>query len=1162
MNTRRDPQKSWPLADEQEPLNNSWRKSASRPLLSLSAVLSLPINRLSVTAPPARAAESLSLPLDLADAIESLGASLSNSSTHAWRSALMATFAVLIHRYSGDEDTDLEIIARPGTGSDMPTNVSRLQSCAMPWPVRLAGDLTFSEIVQQVARVFCEGDVVPSRSTTSTSPRPLREDCCNNDPCSHFEIRESSASLLGVRQTPVLRDGSTPSEDVGPSNEIALRFDRRDQGVDCTIEYNAELFDAGTAGRILGHYMVLLRGIVASPDQRISTLSLLTETERRQLLEEWGRSTQSPPETAKRLFHEAFADQASRTPDAVVVEFCGHQLTYGELNARSNQLAHYLRRRGVGPNRLVGLCLERSPELVVGLLGILKAGGAFVPLEPSYPAGQLSELLCETQPAILITHSQLLARLRADGIATVCLDSERDAIAAESTADPAIRLTGENLAMVMFSSGSTGKPKAIPRLHAFQRPGALQRSPFQLNESDRHVLKTSLDSTLLVREVFWPLTTGGRMIIAGPQEGSDTSALLTLLIEHKITIVTLVPSLLRLLVADERLAACSALRHVTCFGEPLPADVEDRFCACLPAVISIAYGTTEAPALTFRQCRGTASRPLGNLGFRNASCEIYVLDAQLQPVPVGIPGELVAGGPGLAVGYLNSGDQTAERFIPHLFVRTPGARLYRTGDRARWRSDGSLEFMGRLDDQIKIRGYRVEPSQVESVLAQHPDVRDAAVVARPNHLEENQLVAFFVSTRDGLTAKELRSHLAEHLPAQMIPSVYIGLKQLPRRPNGKLDRKSLPSHKLNRLPSGQLLVEARNVTEELLASIWCEVLGLDHVSPLDNFFDLGGHSLLAARLLSRITAAFHQILPLRAFFLAPTVRGIAELLRQGADSASWPTLIPIQANGSRPPLFCVAAPNVNALGFVFLARHLGSDQPVYGLQRHNPDNPERFYTQAEYEALAASSIDELNAIWPEGPCLLCGFCEGAHIAFEMARQLSAAGREVALLAMFDTWPVENTVSRFRLRLRGALHAWKKCWRHGRLTNLPNFLRRQIFRLTGYVPGREGSTNGMSPDSIQGLPAELSELAAWKRWEQRMWPGKEFVPPVFDGRITVFRVRRQAFWRVHDEGLGWGSRAAQGVEVYEIPGEHPTFLREPHVRVLAAKLSERLLNISH
>ncbi len=425
---------------------------------------------------------------------------------------------------------------------------------------------------------------------------------------------------------------------------------------------------------MLGHYQVLLR-VVANPEERISALPLLTDAERRQLIEEWNQPAVAAPSSSEKFYHEAFAAQAAKTPDAVAVVFEERRLTFRELDVQSNQLAHFLRRHGVGPDVLVGICLERSPELVVGIARHPESGRGIRPTRAVVPAGAVGTLLSETRPAVVITQSRLLARLPHEGRAVVCLDTEREAIAAESSAALDVRVTGENLAAVIFSSGSTGKPKAIARPHRAHRFSSTMRVAFQLCESDRHVLKTSLDSSLLFLEVFWPLMTGGRMIIAGQQENSDTAALLRLLIDHKITIIALVPSLLRLLVAEAGLEACTSLRHMICFGEPLPVDVEERFCQRLPAALGIFYGTTEAPSLAFRQSRGSGPRPLGNLGYRLGNRQIYILDARLQPVPIGVPGELVAGGPGLAAGYLNGREQTEERFIPHPFSKDPGVPI-------------------------------------------------------------------------------------------------------------------------------------------------------------------------------------------------------------------------------------------------------------------------------------------------------------------------------------------------------------------------------------------------------------------------------------------------------------------------------------------------------
>ncbi len=485
------------------------------------------------------------------------------------------------------------------------------------------------------------------------------------------------------------------------------RFDGR-------IDYNAELFEAATIRRMAGHFPILLRGMLENPEKRISVLPLLTVSEREQLLEDWNRPAAAGPSVPRKFLHEAFESQVAQTPEAIAIISGSERLTYRELDAEANKFANYLRERHVGADVLVGISLERSPELVIALLGILKAGGAYVPLEPSYPPAQLKALVEQVQPALIVTQQRFLRNHTCSRIATLLLDSEQAAIAASASVSPGVRVTGDNLATVIFSSGSTGMPKAIAQRHAAMAHDPRSGAPFEIRASDRHVLKTTLDSTLLVRETFWPLLTGGTMVIAGAGKTADVAPLLKVLREERITLITLVPSLLRLLVDAGGLEACTGLRHVACFGEPLPADLEERFCDTLSAGLWSYYGTTEAPTLALRRCDRGGVRPLGNLGFRIPSKKVYVLDANLEPAPIGVPGELYAGGSNLAIGYLNQPATADARFVRNPFVDDPAARMYRTGDRVRWREDGSLEFIGRVDDQLKIRGYRVEPAEVEA----------------------------------------------------------------------------------------------------------------------------------------------------------------------------------------------------------------------------------------------------------------------------------------------------------------------------------------------------------------------------------------------------------------------------------------------------------------
>ncbi len=704
-----------------------------------------------------------------------------------------------------------------------------------------------------------------------------------------------------------------------------------------------------------------------------------------------------------------FSAQAAATPDAVAIVFDARRITYRELDEQSNKLAHRLRRHGVGPDVPVGLCLGRSPELVAAILAVMKAGGAFVLLEPSLPPAQLAALAAEARPPVLITESRAVERIPRDGRTVLCLDREAAAIAGESPAALDVRVSGENLALILFTSGSTGRPKAVPRLHQAYRFGQWTRSTFQLGESDRHLLKSSLDSSLLPLEVFWPLLTGGRLIIAGVQAKEDTAGLRRLLVDHGITFMALIPSLLRALLQEFGPEACTKLRHVLCFGEPMTADLEECFRRRLPSSsLGILYGTTEAPSLAFRHCRDDGPRPEGNLGYPTHGNEIYILDRWHQLVPIGVQGELCAGGPTLAAGYPGGDERGANRFIPHPFREDPGARLFRTGDRARWRPDGSLEILGRIDDQIKIGGYRIEPAEVEAALVRHPGVREAAVVARPDRDGDDRLVAYLAGRSRGLAVGAVRAHLLSLLPAHMIPSIFVELDRLPRRPNGKLDRRALPSPESGRLESDVAFAATRTPMEATLSPIWSDLLGLERVGIHDDYFELGGTSLKAARLLAAIERACGRHLSLAALYLHPTIARLADLMEASESVESAGSIIALRPGGSRPPLYFTRTMHGGAFVCDPILRSLPPDQPVYAFAYEDTHERERRGSTLEDQAL--SYCDELIAFQPEGSICLAGYSFGGVLAFEMARQLTTRGRRVVLLAILDVGP-DRTMSR-------------------------------------------------------------------------------------------------------------------------------------------------------
>jgi amino acid adenylation domain-containing protein len=600
-----------------------------------------------------------------------------------------------------------------------------------------------------------------------------------------------------------------------------------------------------------------------------------------------------------RFAHELVEAQAGRTPDAVAASFEGESLTYRELDRRANQLARHLRRLGVRPEAVVGICMERSLDLPVAILGVLKAGGACMPLDPAQPIERLAFMLDDARPPVLLTQERLRARLPAGRTHVLFLDAARELADAECAGASQSGVVDGNLAFVFYTSGSTGRPKAVMQSHRrVGQYGGWRESAFGLTADDRHLLKSSIGFTVFLTELFWGLQTGGRVIVAGPGDDQDGGRLVRLVAEHGVTILHVVPSLLRVLLDEPGLDACRSLRHVVCIGEAMPPGLADRLLDRLPVELSVVYGTTEAPTATHRRCvRGGECRGAVTIGRPLPDKELHVLDESMRPVPEGVAGELYVGGR-LSRGYLGRPALTAERFVPNPFGADPGARLYRTHDLVRVLTGGEMEFLGRRDDQIKLRGMRVELGEIQVLLQEHPGVREAAVVARDDQAGERRIAAYYAPEPGAAPAPaELRAHLAERLPAYMVPWALVPLDRLPRLPSGKVDRRSLPAPAAAGARSGY--APPRTPLEETIVGIWADALGAERVGVDDDFFELGGHSLLATRIATRIREAFAVELPLRAIFEQPTVGELADHVQRALDDRAGGGA-PVAAHASGP----------------------------------------------------------------------------------------------------------------------------------------------------------------------------------------------------------------------------------------------------------------------
>ncbi|WP_257454347.1 non-ribosomal peptide synthetase [Archangium lipolyticum] len=853
---------------------------------------------------------------------------------------LYAAFATLLHRYSGQEDF---CIGTPVSGRTHPAteDVVGLLVNTLVLYTRVEPSDSFASLLARVRTTTLEAiahqDVPFERLVRtlgverSTSHTPLFQVM--------FDLIRGEHTLAdvfpGLQAHPVLM----ASHD--SAFNLSLSVFERGEGYSLAIRYSAELFEARTALRMLGHYHQLLAQALRAPDTRVDALPLLTDEERRQLLVEWNDTRADFPRDTS--LHALIEAQVARTPEALAVVSGEGRLTYRELDGRANQLARYLRRLGVGPEVRVGVCAERSLEMVVGLLGVLKAGGAYVPVEPSLPRERLAFMLEDSAVPVLLLQERLRGVLPERTPRCVSLDTGWEEIARESDAPVPGGATAENLAYAIYTSGSTGRPKLALNGHrAIVNRLVWMQDTYRLTAGDVVLQKTPYSFDVSVWELFWPLLTGARLVMARPDGHKDPAYLRRVIQEHGVTTLHFVPSMLQAFIDEPGLEACTSPRRIICSGEALPPALKEQVLARLQVELHNLYGPTEAAVdVSAWACARGDGLDVVPIGRPISNTRLHVLDARMQPVPVGVHGELYIGGVAVGRGYHASPDLTAERFVPDPFSAEPGARLYRTGDRVRHLPDGSIDFLGRIDFQVKLRGNRIELGEIEAVLGRHPAVGEAAVVVREDSPGDKRLVAFVVPRNEPVMADEVRAWLQRSLPEYMVPAALVSLERMPVSSNGKLDRKTLASLPVDKAaaPAGE---PPRGPVEELLAQLFRQVLNVEQVRREDNFFHLGGHSLSATRLVARVRQSLGIELPLSTVFGSPTVAGLARAVEGARGSGRQELPSPSPRPAGSPPV----------LSF--------SQERLWFLQQLQPDSSAYHMTEAaELEgALDSGALEE------------------------------------------------------------------------------------------------------------------------------------------------------------------------------------------------------------
>jgi amino acid adenylation domain-containing protein len=968
-------------------------------------------------------------------------------------------------------------------------------------------------------------------------------------------------SLPGLRLDPLTLEGATAKVDLLLSFTDDPSGGASDRPLSGVWEYAADLFDPSTIERLSGHLVSLLRAAAANPERPVSELPLLTAAESEQILGEWNDTRVGDPDDL--CLHELFERWARRTPDAIAATFDGRSTSYGDLALRSDRLAATLQRLGAGLERLVGICLEPGIERLIAVLGVFKAGAAYVPLDPKHPRERLAWMMEDGRMRVLVTESALLDRLPEHEAEKILMDGGGESPDAAALAPSCV--DSGHLAYVIYTSGSTGRPNGVLVPHR-AAVNLIRRAIVQLEvEPESRVLQSvsfSFDASVL--ETWIALGSGATLCIARRETLLSNEALAEMLRGEAITHAVMTPSVLGTLEPH----GLPALRTVTVGGDNCPGEVATRWAPPSSGLRQLfnCYGPTETTIYTTSsELRGVyrkeppIGRPMGNT-------RMYVLDPNGQPVPAGVPGALWVGGVGVARGYLNRPELTAERFAPDPFAAEgePGGRLYRTGDLTRWLPGGELEFLGRIDRQVKVRGLRIELGEIEAALGSHPGLDECVVLAREDGRGGKRLVAYAVAAREEPrpTAQDLRDHLRGRLPEYMVPASFVFLDALPRTPTDKVDRAALLQMDQTLEGTGDAVrVEPRDLVELELVRIWREVLGVPYVGVRDNFFDAGGHSLLAVRLMARIQQRFGRDLPLTVLFQGGTIEEMAALLRgEAGEGRASSLVVPIQPSGVRPPFFAVHPAGGDVLCFAGLARLLGPDQPFYGLQSRglagDGEPVERI------EEMAALYLEQIRAVQPEGPYRLGGWSLGGVIAFEMARQLRERGEEVALLAVLDSVPdLAGEAAGFQSDV--------------------DFL----FDMALYVENLWGRELGLTREELERLAPDdrIERLAERLRAADFLPPGagvdqlrrilrvyranvesaNHYTPRPFDGRVTLFKaaelppVSEGAGGMLAEPDYGWGPLSAAPVDVHVVPGRHLTLLVEPNVEELARRLASCL-----
>jgi amino acid adenylation domain-containing protein len=1191
----------WQSQMLQEPRGEKLQKYWKNKLGGELPVLNLPTDR---PRPPlqtfAGASYSFELDADITDRLKALA----RSEGASLYMVLLSAFKILLYRYSSQTDILVGSVAACRNGREFAGVVG---ACINPLVLRgdLTGNPTFTTLLMRVRDTVLEAlqhQEYPFQLLTqqlkiapdaSRSPlfqvMFLLQKLHRSDDLSEFIVcskSETNIDFGGLIMQPF------PLAHQEGQSDLMLEAIETGESLKCIMKYNPLLFDASTIVRMTKHFRTLLEGIINNPQQSISSLPILTASER-DLFVQWNDTKINYPRDL--CVHQLFEKQAEKNPEAIAIISGKDRLTYKELNNRSNQLAHYLISLGVGAESLVGIYIERSLDMVIGMLGILKAGGAYLPLDSNYQLERLNYISNNAGIEILLTQSKLLNNLSQDK-SVICLDKDWQEIDRQSKNNPNIKVKTHDLAYVIYTSGSTGKPKGVAIEHkALINFTQAAISLYKIQKSDRILQFASISFDAAVEEIYTCLTVGSTLVLRNEEMLSSAAKFLAQCQTWEITVLDLPTAYWHQLISsinEDRLSLPSSLRLVIIGGEKVLADkvaMWQKYVGNYPQLINT-YGPTEGTVVTtaYPIIKNTLTSKEIPIGYPLGNVECFVLDPNLQALPIGVPGELYIGGGSLARGYLHQPELTAEKFIssPFNFYQN----LYKTGDRVRYLPDGNLEFLGRVDNQVKIRGFRIELGEVEAVLSQHPEVKDVTVIVKENSSGDKCLVAYIVPQKEGITTiQNITDFVARRLPKYMIPAKYLLLEAFPLSPNGKIQHQSLPEPDFTRSTTTAEDFQPRNEIEKQLVEIWQKVLTIPAIGIKDDFFELGGNSLLTIRLITEIERSFSQQIPITTFLELSTIEKLAETINSNSaliavESYTEPntlndflqltpkekdlllasTITKKRALGTKSLIMLEREGDLNQshpLFFVYLlgdlSKHFPDKQTIYNLTVWTKvEKPETFV-----KAIATYYVKEIIALQPEGPYYLAGYCVGGLVALEIAKQLQERGQKVAHLSLVQTTSPDLIYQHYQtMILRFGYEYWLRFmvkWHEFKKTNN---LSSKIGYLTDKIKLKFGLKNSLSSSISQpkASPKQSNTEIDYDVYETEVLKSlkaamKHYHPEPYSGDVTLlFATEGTLVSFLYPDG-GWSKLLTGNVNIHKMSGNHTQILRDPQALILAKKV---------